>query len=304
MTWGTEVMVHTSKESIGRASATLTKALYLKRVRGLLETEPDTVISQLKDIRNALFQISNFRVLVIGNIEKLEKPVSSWEILAEGLDLGKPLLPLDKKLDRLSDSGKQPGNQSYIIPLSTIDSSYLLSVAKGPTSQKDPEYPALMVAIAYLDAVEGPLWIAVRGTGLAYGTQFSRYIESGQVSFSVYRSPDAFKAFAMSQKTIEGFVSGTTPFEPTALEGAISSIILSLASGQANIVNAAQASFMRQVMQDLPKDWNDIILKRVRDVTVDEIKQAMKDVLLPAFRPATANVFITCAPVMEEVSKF
>ena len=158
-----------------------------------------------------------------------------------------------------------------------------------------------MVAVAYIDAVEGPLWTAVRGTGLAYGTYFSRNIESGQITFDIYRSPDAFKAFAMSQKTIEGFVSGATPFEATALEGAISSIILGLASGQANIVNAAQASFMRQVMQDLPKDWNDVILKRVRDVTVEEIKQVMEDILLPVFRPKMADVFITCAPIMEEV---
>lgn len=303
MAYAVEVMIHTSQESIGRARSTLVKALYLKRVKRLLQDEPQTIVSQLSEIRSSLNQFSNFRVFVIADLEKLSNPVTSWKHLVDVLDTTQPLKPLDSRLSRLSEAGRKPGGLAYIVPLPTIDSSFALSVAKGPETFEDPRVPALIVAISYLDAVEGPLWTAIRGTGLAYGTSFSRHVESGQISFDVYRSPDAFKAFAKSKKVVEEYVSGIVEFDSLALEGAISSIVLALANGQATMTSAAQGSFIRQVIRGLPSDWIDVILKKVRDVTVEEIKDVMKKIILPVFMAETANLVVTCAPIMEEVSK-
>lgn len=302
MTGSAAMMTNAAPEAIGRARDTLVKALYLKRMKHLLKSDPEMVISQLEEIRRAICQISNFRVLVIANIEKLKRPVSSWEILAAGHDTSKPLAPIDRRLARLSNAGKHPGDLAYIIPM-PIDSSFAYMMAKGPAELQDPRVPALMVAISYLDAVEGPLWTAVRGTGLAYGTYFSRAINSGHVTYTIYRSPDAFKAFAASKEVLNNFISGETSFDTLALEGAISSIVLEFANGQSTMSAAAQESFVRQVIRDLPSDWNDIILNEVRTVDVEQIKQVMKDILLPVLTPESANLFITCAAVMQEVSE-
>ncbi len=158
-----------------------------------------------------------------------------------------------------------------------------------------------MVAIAYLDAVEGPLWCAVRGTGLAYGTSFTRSIDSGLVQFDVYRSPDAYKAFAASRAVVEGFVSGETAFDAPALEGAISTIVVGFANEQATMASAAERSFVRQVVRGLEDGWNDVMLKKVREVGVEEIREVLRSVVLPVFRPESADLVVTCAPVMEEV---
>lgn len=66
------------------------------------------------------------------------------------------------------------------------------------------------------------------------------------------------------------------------------------------MAKAAQSSFVRQVMRGLPKDWPSTILEKVRLVSVEEIKQAMLDTVLPIFSPETSNLFVTCAPIMEE----
>lgn len=295
--------VNNLPSSIARARDTLTQALYLKRVSRLLETAPDVILSQLASIRNALAQTSNFRVLVVANLHIIAKPVTSWEILTANLPHTDPLQPLPTSLARLSAKGLSPGSSAYIIPLPTIDSSFAVTVARGPSSLLDPSVPALMVATAYLEAVEGPLWTAVRGTGLAYGTFFSHDVESGQISFFVYRSPNAVGAFSASKTVIEDFLNGNTDFGVLALEGAISSIVLGIANGQATMDRAAQGSFTRQVIHGLPGDWNDQILKLVRNVSVDEIKAVMKEVILPVFESATANLVITCAPIMEKVSR-
>lgn len=296
-----EEMIHGAPASVIRARCILVGALFLKGVRHQLKEDPHILIKQLTEIRQALFQFSNFRAVVVADVEKLRNPVSSWNMFTADLDTSKPLYPLDKRLSRLSEAGLNPGMLAYIIPMPTIDSSFALSVAKGPSSLKDPRLPALMVALSYLDAVEGPMWVAVRGTGLAYGTSFSRHTESGQISYSVYRSPNAFKAFQTGKSVVEDFVSGKTDFDTLALEGAISSIVLSLANSQATMAAAAQMSFIRQVMRGgLADDWNDYILKKVRNVVVEEIKAVMKELVLPVLTASTANLFVTCAPVMED----
>lgn len=65
---------------------------------------------------------------------------------------------------------------------------------------------------------------------------------------------------------------------------------------------AGQFHFVNSVVKGVDEDYNTRILKAVRDVTVDEIKRVMKEVLLPAFTPGVSNVVVTCAPIMEEVS--
>lgn len=65
---------------------------------------------------------------------------------------------------------------------------------------------------------------------------------------------------------------------------------------------AGQFHFVNSVVKGVEDDYNTRILKAVRDVTVDEIKKVMKEVLLPAFTPGVSNVVVTCAPIMEEVS--
>lgn len=295
-----EEMIHSAPASIVRARSTLVNALYLKGVRHHLKSDPDVIIGKLLEMRDALFQFSNFRVVVVANVKNITKPVSSWESFTVDLDISKPLNPLEKPLSRLSDAGRNPGKLAYIIPMPTIDSSFALSVAKGPSSLKDPRIPALMVALSFLDAVEGPMWVAVRGIGLAYGTRFARYTDSGQISYSVFRSPNAFKAFQTSRSVVEGFVRGDTDFDPLALEGAISSIVLNFANSQATMASAAQMSFVRQVIRELPEDWNERMLEKVRAVTAEEIRAVMKNLVLPVLTAATANLVVTCAPVMEE----
>jgi Zn-dependent M16 (insulinase) family peptidase len=167
---------------------------------------------------------------VIANVEKLPNPVGEWKPLIAGMDTNSPILPHVKMSQRLSPDGHNPGEYgAVIVPMPTIDSSFLLSSAKGPTSPTDPILPALMVAISFLEAVEGPLWVAVRGKGLAYGSGFKRDPDGGFVQFSVYRSPDAYRAFVAAKTVVESYISGEAKFEQSALEGAISGIVVGFA---------------------------------------------------------------------------
>lgn len=64
---------------------------------------------------------------------------------------------------------------------------------------------------------------------------------------------------------------------------------------------AGQFHFVNGVVRGVDDGYNARILKAVRDVTIEEIKKVMKDVLMPAFTSGMSNVVVTCAPIMEEV---
>lgn len=296
------VMVHYAPESIVRARSTLVKARYLKRIKKLLAQQPDLVVQHMKDIRTALFKFENIRVLVIADAEQLSNPVSSWDSFARCLGATTPdLQPITDRHALLSGAGQQLGGRSFIVPMPTIDSSFAYATARGLDSYDHPKLPALLVANAYMNAVEGPLWVAVRGKGLAYGTNFAYNIDTGFVNFDVYRSPNAYKAFEASRQVVQDHLSGQIAFDPMMLEGAISSIVVSFANEQATIALAAQGSFTRQVVRNLPSDYKEKMLRKVRDISVDEVKEALRNIILPLFSPDTANIVITCATVLEEV---
>jgi Zn-dependent M16 (insulinase) family peptidase len=302
MMYAVDSMIHSDKDSNILARGTLVKAVYMKRLKKLLAENPSTVIGWLEALRKSLFTFEGMRTLVITDIEKLPNPVAAWKPLIAGLDTNKELLPLVKGKDRLSPHGKKPGDYgAVIVPMPTIDSSFLLSTAKGPENYNDPSLPALMVAISFLDSVEGPIWTAIRGTGLAYGANFRKDIDAGHVSFSIYRSPDVHRAFNAGKKILQEYIDGTAKFEDHALEGAVSQIVCNLADEQATMSRAGQFHFVNSVVKEVDDEYDTNMLKRVRAVKVDEIKKVMKEILLPLFTAGEANLVATVAPIMEEV---
>ncbi|KAL2867960.1 putative zinc metalloprotease, partial [Aspergillus lucknowensis] len=294
------VMVHYAAESIVRARSTLVKARYLKRIKRQLAEEPEAVVARMEEIRKALFQFENIRILVIADLEKLPHLVSTWKPFAERLGTSDSLKPITARRPLLSPAGQRPGGEAYVVPMPTIDSSFAYATARGLDSYDDPKLPALLVAIAYMNAVEGPLWVAVRGKGLAYGTNFAYNIDTGFVNFDVYRSPNAHKAFESSKDIVQAHISGDAPFDPLMLEGAISSIVVTFANEQITATNAAQGSFIRQVVRALPSNYKERILKAVRDISVEDVRKALQEIILPLFAPETANIVVTCATVLEE----
>ncbi|KAK5993948.1 hypothetical protein PT974_07386 [Cladobotryum mycophilum] len=297
-----DVVIHMDKSAHAVARRTLVKVTYLKRIKKLLKKEPEKVVEWFNKIRSSLFTFENMRILVTANLAKLPNHITTWDMLSEVLQAPKgDMVPIPKFSSLLNDEGRNPGSVgAVIIPMTTLDSSYSVSTGPGIDSYSHPRLPAIMVAIGYLETVEGPLWNAVRGAGYAYGSHFSRNIESGVMTYRVYRSPDASKAIIASRDAIRKIADGEVEIDKHLLEGTISQIVVMFADEQATMPNAAQQNFVLSVVRDLPKDWSKDILKKVRDVTLDEIKQAMKDFILPCFEPGWSNVVITCGKVMLE----
>ncbi|KAK2777752.1 zinc metalloprotease [Colletotrichum kahawae] len=296
-----DMSIHQKKESYSVAKRALVRAVYLRRLKKLIASDPEKVLSWFEQLRKSLFTFNNVRVLVTADVARLPEPIAAWDTLSNNLKGSNDLIPIIKPHTLLTPDGQEPGKVgAIIVPMTTADSSFGVSTAKGITSFEDPRLPAIMVAIGYLESAEGPLWNSVRGQGLAYGSYFGRELDAGTIQYKVYRSPDASKAFAASRDTIRKIADGETPIDRHLKEGAISQVVVQFADEQSTMASAAAQNFMLGVVRNLPLDWHKKIMRDVRDVTNDQIKAVLKELIMPLFEPKTSNVVITCAPILEE----
>ncbi|RKF55261.1 Uncharacterized protein OnM2_091020 [Erysiphe neolycopersici] len=303
MAGSVDSMIHLDNNSSVKARNTLVKAFYMKRLKKIFNKDPKSVISSLEDLKKSIFRFNNMRVLIITDVNKLQSPIEPWKPIVDNLkDADKPLLPIIKTSHYFNADGMNPGNYGVVIvPMSNIDSSYCLASTKGPVSFTDPILPALNVAISFLETVEGPLWTAIRGKGLAYGSQFRCDVD-GHIQFSIYRSPDSYRAFQAGKAIIESYINGSTMIEKYALEGAISSLIAGLSDKQATMAMAGKSHFINSVIKGVDDDYDTAMLKAVRNISISQIKNVMRDFLIPVFTPGQANIVLTCAVIMRDAN--
>lgn len=301
MAFAVDRLIHYDAASSVRATNTLVKAVYLKRISKLLKTEPQQVLDKLEELRKHLLTFSNMRVLTIANLETLSSPVSTYKQLTDAFQPGpEPTInPIDDRNKVLSEVGRNPGGAHYVITM-PIDSSFAVLTTRGPKGYTNPQLPALMVALAYLDAVEGPMWSSIRGTGLAYGTNFFRDPETGLLKFRIYKSPNVFSAFNKAKTVVREYGDGTRKFDKLALEGAISSIVRDFVDERMSIVDAARSSFIDLVTRGVGKEWQEWALREVRKVSEADVQKILKEVVSNAFVPDKADLVVTCGSIMTE----
>ncbi|KAF2134145.1 zinc metalloprotease-like protein [Dothidotthia symphoricarpi CBS 119687] len=300
MAFAVDRMIHYAPSSSVRATNTLVKARYLKRTLKLLKSTPNAVLEKLEALRTHLLTFSNLRLLVIADLTSLPNPVQTFSLLTSAIPPATnppSLTPIDDRNAVLSPHGRSPGGAHFLIPM-PIDSSFAVLTSAAPKGYTHPHLPALMVALAYLDAVEGPMWQSIRGTGLAYGTQFFRDVETGLLKFRIVKSPNAFSAFARAKVVVGEYADGTRVFERLALEGAISSIVREFVDERATVVDAARSSFVDLVTRGVAKDWQEWCLREVRMVGVEDVQAVLRDVVKAVFEPGTADLVVTCGGVM------
>ena len=297
------MLTHFSTNSNNRASNPLVASRYFKSVDKLLDSDPQVIVDRMERLRQCLFRISNMYIAVNGDVESLPHPVSAWDKLTEGAPKNdSELLPLDLQRDFLNEKGRNPGGISHIVPLASTDSSYALFTAKGIDSRKDPRWPAFLVAMEYLQITEGVLWVAIRGQGFAYGFDIQNNVDRGSIQFTIDVSPKVFSAYTASRDLIAKIASGDISIDAHDLEGAISTYVSAYAMGRRNFVSAGFNNFVNEIVRKLSKEESADLFNRVRGVTVDQVREVIKEIVLPVFDPQKADMVVVCAKIMAEVS--
>lgn len=173
-----------------------------------------------------------------------------------------PLAPIVRGIDVCSPLGQNPQRKALLYSMPSIESSFSYHAAKGPLGVDHPDRPALAVVLGVMNALESFLWKYIRGAGLAYGARISEIPESGLLTFNIYRSPDAFKAWKAAKDVVDQLVKGDMTIEPVMLESAKSTLAFGTASKEANVAQAAMGSFVNQALREVPQSFSRDLLSK------------------------------------------
>jgi len=282
--------------STSRAGGVLPQTEFIPQLIQDLQTCPDKVIADFNELKKYLTDPSGIRMSVTGNILGIKEPRSIWNKHFGNIIPECTLAPVPLASETLNKVGKQPVKKAVVLSLPTIESSYVNHTTKGIQGFDNPEFPALLVALEALNAAEGYLWCAIRGSGLAYGASISTDREAGLLTFSLYRSSNSIQAYKEAEKVVKGLVDGSISFEATTLDAAKSSIVYSVTRGVSTAGRAAIASFTNQALKGVSQNWNVELLKKYQAVTKEDVIAALKKHVLPVFDPSSSVAVAVTAP--------
>ncbi|KAI8137402.1 Metalloenzyme, LuxS/M16 peptidase-like protein [Fennellomyces sp. T-0311] len=286
-----------ASKSANAARNVLFQTNFLQEVVQKLDSDPDSVISDLETYRTALCHPDNIRIHVTGNILKLKAPRTSFASICSRMSHPQQnLAPVTLSQHVLNPSGLEPGKIGAVVSLPSIENSFSLQTVKGPSSFEDPDVPALLVMAELLDTMEGIFWKFIRGQGLAYSCFLSTDVEEAHISFTIYQSPDAFKAFAQAKHVIDQLANNEMEIETSAVDGAKSAVIYSLVARENTMDRAALQSFVNQVLKQVPASYNRQLLSAIQAITLKDLQHVLNKYFVAMFTPGKCNIVVVSSP--------
>ncbi|GAA5946474.1 hypothetical protein JCM3765_000259 [Sporobolomyces pararoseus] len=269
---------------------------YYEDLKKRLEDSPKSVINELRKFRKSLLDPRSLRFKAVGEISSLDRPASIWldclEPSVKPLTGETVLIPFARPRALLTPLGFKPEKVALVYQLDGSESTFLDARSRCP-DWSDPEYAALALACQVLSSTNGLIWGVTRSAGLCYGAWITANVESGSISLSIFRSPDAIVARAAIQDLIKSIVDGTKKVAAQDLDGARSQLAFEFVEERSTPSKAASQSFYDTVVLDRPADYPRKFLAQLQLVTTEDVQRAVKRWILPLFDPSTSIIGAT-----------
>ncbi|KAJ7225434.1 Metalloenzyme, LuxS/M16 peptidase-like protein [Mycena pura] len=291
--WGDMVY---NEASTSRAGGVLAQVDYMPKLAKQLLDSSEEVIADLLEIRRYVTDPSGVRFSVSGNVLRLDNPRSTWAKYFESSLPETALAPVPLSSETLSELGKKPMNKAIVMGLPTIESSYVTYSTKGIQGFTHPEYPAFRVALEVLNATESYLWRYIRGSGLAYGAYVALDVESGLLSFSLYRSSNSMEAYTEASNLLKGLVDESIPLETTTLDAAKCTVVFGVVKNVSTTGRAALVSFANQALRGVPQNHQVDLLEKYQVVTKEDVLAIFRKYFLTLFDASSSVATVVTAP--------
>lgn len=287
-----------------------TEEFYKELLQKINDGKFSEIQADLEEIRRCLFSTDNMKLFVVGGVDELDKPVSSWSQFAKEFQLNSKQENLD--LDKIPRAhqyktkvGSSCSGKAFLVTTPASESTHFMSLTPIPTEYLSNDIFKIALASEILGCVEGPFWRAIRGTGLAYGANIRRLIESGFLSFTIYRGADAKQAWLTGKQIIADFVEGKTDIDQISIENSIAAIVNELANAESNNYDAAINKITDTIFKKRGGDYVTHFLSVLNGFTKDDLLYVMKKYFLPLFSAEHSLIF-SCVPSadQESFSKF
>lgn len=303
-----ELMMYSSQYRTVYNEASLRKAqdsiytenFYRELMQKIDDGKFSEIAADINIIKEKLFNVKNVKLFLTGGCSKLSKPVSSWSKFAK--EFSGPDLERNLNLDRIprsfqfkSEIGQRCSGHAFLVTTPASDTTHLISMTPIPTDYSDIDIARIALASEILTAMEGPLWRGVRGSGLAYDAAIRRMVESGFLTFVVYRGADAQQAWETTKKIVHDYAFEKANIDNIAIDNAIAGIVNSLVKAESNNHDAAVNKVIDNIFKKRGPNYARSFLKTLNTITKDDLVLTLKKYFVPLFEPKNSLIF-SCLP--------
>ncbi|KAI1290107.1 hypothetical protein HDE_08397 [Halotydeus destructor] len=294
------------------ASSMFRQQNFLTEVMQKLETNPQSVLAQLDELRELITSPENLTIHIALNATKVcealktDDLVSQWstkflpEKLVSQLQ-GKPVITNPVQIDyELLE--KKNINAGSIAGVGSVESNYFQQSVESIKNFTDPDVPVFLVLMQYLTQLEGPMWRQIRGIGLSYHYNISLDVSQGLVYFVLFKSTHVVNAYKEAVKIVDRHISGEDPWEQSLFESARSSLVFELIECEKSVSRVSIES-MRNYIRGVDMGYTKFLVEKVMQVTIEDMKRVAPIYLRPLFDVSKSRCSVCCHPSkVEEVT--
>jgi Zn-dependent M16 (insulinase) family peptidase len=226
------------------ANNLLVQASFLESLESRLETDPNSVLGDLYRLRDLLGRTNCCQFLLILDPARVADLADPWiqKQWPETNSVAEPLPLCSEYLLPRPAHGE-------VVQIGGVESGYLMFTSQAlPTISRLEDEMCLRLYLEYLTMLEGPLWVQIRGSGLAYSYGMNYNVSDRTLRESLYRATDLPAAYSALERAL--IPSGSLP----SLSSARSSLIFSLISSCSTPVLAAEECFRCASLLGFPED--------------------------------------------------
>lgn len=280
-----ELMMHSSQcrhlfneNSLRKAQDSIYTESFYKNLLEKIDNQDngfEEIEKDLNKFKQQLFQLDNIKVIILGDVTKLKNPVSSWNRFINPppprpttTKTSSKIIPfkdLPKSYQYRSSLGESCHGEAFVVNIPSADSTHLTSITKIPHGNYlDEDVFRIALATELLTAMEGPFWKAIRGAGLAYGVHMNRNIETGYLSFVIYRGSDCIQSWCKAKTIIEQYINGELLVDELSISNAINSLINELINNHNNNqYNTAVAKISDNIFKNRGPNYIEFFIKKL-----------------------------------------
>ncbi|PVH14974.1 uncharacterized protein CXQ87_005253 [Candidozyma duobushaemuli] len=277
-----------------------TEGFYRELMQKIEDGKFAEIVADIDAIKEKLFNVNNMKLFLTGGCSNLENPISSWSKFVKEFNGAKSEANLDlEKVPRSfqfkSEIGQRCSGQAFLVTTPASETTHLIAMTPIPTDYSDIDIARIALASEILTAMEGPLWRGVRGSGLAYDAAIRRMVESGFLTFVIYRGADAQQAWETTKKIVHEHTSGEAEIDQIAIDNAVAGIVNSLVKAESNNHDAAVNKVLDNIFKKRGPNYARDFLKSLGSVTKEDLLEVLKKYFVPLFEPKHSLLF-SCLP--------
>ena len=297
-----------NENSLRKAQDSIFTESFYKNLLEKLDTQDNgfkEIEEDLNKFKQQLFQLDNIKVIILGDVTKLQNPVSSWnrfitppQLCHTNGGIVVPFRDLPRSYQYRSLLGETCHGEAFIVNIPSADSTHLTSITKIPHGNYlDEDIFRIALATEFLTAVEGPFWRGIRGTGLAYGVHITRNIETGYLNFNIYRGSDCIQTWIKAKTIIEQFINRELIIDEISIDNAINGLINELINNHNNNhYNTAISKIGDNIFKNRGPNYIEFFIKKLNQLKQtsnyqDEIIYILKKYFIKLFDASNSTIF-------------